>query len=184
MDGLTGVRAVGAGVGHALGQGQALDGSAVVQQPLAHLPVSGCENRAWQGPLQRGLLDTGHLGGHRSPASSTTGPAGTRPARYSRREPTPPSTPAASAPGREPSKHDRMTPSQGAGSLPSRLSGRSWGEQCPSRPGLTGEVGRDEEEGGAEEGEADAQGPLGLDVRYDACGHCGALHLCGTEGRG
>lgn len=43
---------------------------------------------------------------------------------------------------------------------------------------LTGEVGRDEEEGGAEEGEAHAQGPLGLDLGHDARGHRAALHLC------
>lgn len=43
---------------------------------------------------------------------------------------------------------------------------------------LTGEVRCDEEEGGAKKGEADAQGPLGLDLRHDACSYCGVLDLC------
>lgn len=43
---------------------------------------------------------------------------------------------------------------------------------------LTGEVRCDEEEGGAEKGEADAQGPFGLDLRHDACSYRGVLDLC------
>lgn len=73
--------AVGVCVGHIPGQGQGLDGSAVVQQPLGYLPIS------------------------------------------------------------------------------------------------RGEVRCDEEEGGAEKGEADAQGPLGLDLRHDACSYCRVLDL-------
>lgn len=46
---LTCVRAVGAGVRHGPGQGKALDGLAVVRQPLAHLPVPGCKDSAGGG---------------------------------------------------------------------------------------------------------------------------------------
>lgn len=49
---------------------------------------------------------------------------------------------------------------------------------------LTGEVRCDEEEGGAEKGEADAQGPLGLDLRHDACSYRGALDLCTARNGG
>lgn len=41
---LTWVRAVRAGVWHVLGQGEALDGLAVVQQPVTDLPVSSCKD--------------------------------------------------------------------------------------------------------------------------------------------
>ena len=43
---------------------------------------------------------------------------------------------------------------------------------------LTGEVGGDEEEGRAEEGEAHPHRPLGLDLREDPGGDGGVLHLC------
>ena len=49
---LTSVGAVGAGVRHVLGQGQALDGLVVVHQPLTHLPVSSCKDSR-VGPLHR-----------------------------------------------------------------------------------------------------------------------------------
>lgn len=53
---LTWVRAVGAGVRHVLGQGQALDRLAVVQQPLADLAVSSCKDT---GDLSWGTSDAG-----------------------------------------------------------------------------------------------------------------------------
>lgn len=49
---------------------------------------------------------------------------------------------------------------------------------------LTGKVRRDEEEGSAKKGEADAQGPLGLDLGHDACSYCGALDLCRASNGG
>lgn len=49
---------------------------------------------------------------------------------------------------------------------------------------LTGEVRGDEEEGGAEKGEADTQGPLGLDLRHDARSYRGVLDLCRARNGG
>lgn len=43
---------------------------------------------------------------------------------------------------------------------------------------LTGEVGGNEEERGAEEGQADSDSALGLDLGDDACGDRGVFHLC------
>lgn len=44
---------------------------------------------------------------------------------------------------------------------------------------LTCEMGRDEEEGRAEESEADAQSTLGFDLRHNAGSHSGVFHLWG-----
>lgn len=49
---------------------------------------------------------------------------------------------------------------------------------------LTGEVRCDEEERGAKKGKADTQGPLGLDLRHDACSYCGVLDLCREKNGG